>query len=83
VVSAVFTLGLLVFVTRELDAAETEGMLELDRDDADRFGSAQMNVPQMIPVGVGAIQEAPFLGEEDKHKILGDNARLLLGIGAG
>jgi predicted TIM-barrel fold metal-dependent hydrolase len=44
------------------------------------FGSDQMNVPQMIPVGVRAIQEAPFLSEEDKCKILGDNARKLLGI---
>jgi predicted TIM-barrel fold metal-dependent hydrolase len=44
------------------------------------FGSDQMNVPQMIPVGVSAIQEAPFLSEEDKRKILGDNARRLLGI---
>jgi len=32
---------------------------------------------------VSAIQEAPFLSEEDKRKILGDNARRLLGIGAG
>lgn len=44
------------------------------------FGSDQMNVPQMIPVGVSAIQEASFLSEEDKRKILGDNARKLLGI---
>ena len=44
------------------------------------FGSDQMNVPQMIPAAVSAIQEAPFLSEEDKCKILGDNARKLLGI---
>ena len=42
------------------------------------FGSDQMNVPQMIPVGVSAIQEASFLSEDDKRKILGDNARRLL-----
>jgi predicted TIM-barrel fold metal-dependent hydrolase len=46
------------------------------------FGSDQMNMPQMIPVAVSAIREAPFLSEEDKRKILGDNARRLLGIGA-
>ncbi len=45
------------------------------------FGSDQMNMPQMIPVAVSAIKEAPFLNEEDKCKILGDNARRLLGIG--
>lgn len=44
------------------------------------FGSDQMNMPQMIPVGVSAIQEASFLSEEDKRKILGGNARKLLGI---
>jgi hypothetical protein len=44
------------------------------------FGSDQMNMPQMIPVAVSAIREAPFLGEEDKRKILGGNARKLLGI---
>lgn len=44
------------------------------------FGSDQMNMPQMIPVGVSAIREAPFLSEEEKRKILGDNARKLLGI---
>jgi predicted TIM-barrel fold metal-dependent hydrolase len=44
------------------------------------FGSDQMNMPQMIPVGVNAIQEASFLSEDDKRKILGDNARKLLGI---
>jgi len=44
------------------------------------YGTDQMNMPQMIPVGVNAIREAPFLSEEDKKKILGDNARKLLGI---
>lgn len=44
------------------------------------FGSDQMNMPQMIPVGVTAIQEASFLSEEDNRKILGGNARKLLGI---
>ncbi len=46
------------------------------------FGSDQMNAPQMIPVAVSAIREASFLSEEDKRKILGDNARRLLGIHA-
>jgi predicted TIM-barrel fold metal-dependent hydrolase len=45
------------------------------------YGSDQMDVPQMMPVGVSAIREAPFLSEEDKRKILGGNARKLLGIG--
>jgi predicted TIM-barrel fold metal-dependent hydrolase len=44
------------------------------------FGSDQMEFPQMIPVGMSAIQEASFLSEEDKRKMLGDNARKLLGI---
>ncbi len=44
------------------------------------FGSDQMNMPQMMPVAVSAIREASFLSEEDKRKILGDNARKLLGI---
>ena len=44
------------------------------------FGSDHMDMPQMIPVGLSAIQEASFLSEEDKCKILGDNARRLLGI---
>ena len=44
------------------------------------FGSDQMEFPQMIPVGVSAIHKASFLSEEDRRKILGDNARKLLGI---
>lgn len=55
-------------------------VIDLVGPDKILFGSDQMDVPQMIPVGVSAIQEAPFLSEEDKHKILGDNARKLLGI---
>jgi len=43
------------------------------------YGTDQMAMPQMIAVGVSAIQEASFLSEEDKRKILGDNARRLLG----
>ena len=46
------------------------------------FGSDQMDMPEMIPVAVNAVQEASFLSEEDKRKILGDNARRLLGIQA-
>ncbi len=42
------------------------------------YGTDQMAMPQMIAVGVSAIQEASFLSEEDKRKILGDNARQLL-----
>jgi predicted TIM-barrel fold metal-dependent hydrolase len=44
------------------------------------FGSDQMAMPQMIPAAVSAIQEASFLSEDDRRKILGDNARRLLGI---
>jgi uncharacterized protein len=44
------------------------------------FGTDQMNLPDKIPIAVSAIQEAPFLSKEDKRKILGDNARKLLGI---
>jgi predicted TIM-barrel fold metal-dependent hydrolase len=39
------------------------------------------DIVEMIPVAVSAIREAPFLSEEDKRKILGDNARKLLGLG--
>jgi predicted TIM-barrel fold metal-dependent hydrolase len=46
------------------------------------FGTDQMNRADRIPIGVSAIREASFLSEEDKRKILGDNARRLLGIGA-
>ena len=42
------------------------------------FGSDQMRRPDKIPIAVCAIQEASFLGEEDKAKILGGNARRLL-----
>jgi predicted TIM-barrel fold metal-dependent hydrolase len=45
------------------------------------FGTDRMNNPDVIPIAVSAIQEAAFLSEEDKHKILGDNARHLLGMG--
>jgi len=41
-----------------------------------------MNATHMMPLAVSAIQEAPFLSEEDKRKILGDNARRLLGLGS-
>ena len=46
------------------------------------FGSDQMSAPHMIPTAVSAIQEASFLSEDDKRKILGENARKLLGIKA-
>ena len=45
------------------------------------YGTDQMNMPQMIPIGVSAVREASFLSDEDKRKILGDNARRLLGLG--
>ena len=46
------------------------------------FGSDQMHLPQMIPTAVNAIREASFLTEDDERKILGENARRLLGSGA-
>jgi hypothetical protein len=57
-----------------------EHVVETVGPDKILFGSDQMNVPQMIPVAVSAIEEAPFLSAVDKCKILGDNARKLLGI---
>jgi predicted TIM-barrel fold metal-dependent hydrolase len=45
------------------------------------FGTDQMGMPAKIPIAVSAIREATFLSEEDKRKILGDNARRLLGLG--
>jgi predicted TIM-barrel fold metal-dependent hydrolase len=44
------------------------------------FGTDQMGRPDKIPIAVNAILEASFLSEEDKRKILGDNARRLLGL---
>lgn len=38
------------------------------------FGSDQMKLPDKIPVAVEAIQEASFLSEEEKLKILRENA---------
>src|SRR5512136_1739338 len=55
-------------------------VIDLVGPDKILFGSDQMNVPQVMPSGVSAILEAPFLSEEDKRKILGENARKLLGI---
>jgi predicted TIM-barrel fold metal-dependent hydrolase len=55
-------------------------VIDLVGSDKILFGSDQMNVPQMMLSGVSAILEAPFLSEEEKRKILGENARKLLGI---
>jgi uncharacterized protein len=55
-------------------------VIDLVGPDKILYGSDQMNVPQMMPSGVSAILEAPFLSEEEKRKILGENARQLLGI---
>jgi len=56
-------------------------VIDLVGPDKILFGSDQMNVPEMMPSGVSAILEAPFLTQVDKRKILGENARHLLGIG--
>ena len=42
------------------------------------FGSDQMVWPQMISPAVEAIREAPFLSDQDKRNVLGENARRLL-----
>jgi uncharacterized protein len=42
------------------------------------FGSDQMVWPQMITPAVQSINEAPFLSDQDKRNILGENARRLL-----
>jgi hypothetical protein len=55
-------------------------VIDLVGPDKILYGSDQMDVPQMMPSGVSAILEAPFLCEEEKRKILGENARKLLGI---
>lgn len=45
------------------------------------FGTDQMSFPQMMPVGLSAITEAPYLNDEDKQRILWENARQLLRLG--
>ena len=47
------------------------------------FGSDWMGTPTRMAVALSAVQEADFLSEEDKAKILGGNARKLLGLSAG
>jgi uncharacterized protein len=42
------------------------------------FGTDQMVWPQMITPAVRSIRDAPFLSDEDKRNILGENARRLL-----
>jgi predicted TIM-barrel fold metal-dependent hydrolase len=44
------------------------------------FGTDQMVWPQMITPAVQAIREAPYLSDQDKRNILGENARRLLKI---
>jgi predicted TIM-barrel fold metal-dependent hydrolase len=44
------------------------------------FGSDQMVWPQMITPAVESIRGAPFLSDQDKKNILGENARRLLKI---
>jgi predicted TIM-barrel fold metal-dependent hydrolase len=56
------------------DVVETVG------SDKVLFGSDQMLSPDRIPVAVSAIQEASFLSEEEKRKILGENALRILGV---
>src|SRR5262249_18459757 len=42
------------------------------------FGSDQMVSPQMISFAVESIRNAPFLSDQDKRNILGEDARRLL-----
>ncbi len=44
------------------------------------FGSDQMVWPQMITPAVESIRDAPFLSDQNKRNILGENARRLLKI---
>jgi predicted TIM-barrel fold metal-dependent hydrolase len=44
------------------------------------FGTDQMVWPQMITPAVESIRDAPFLSDQDKRNILGENARRLLKI---
>jgi uncharacterized protein len=44
------------------------------------FGSDQMVWPQMITPAIKSIRDAPFLSDQDKRNILGENARRLLKI---
>jgi predicted TIM-barrel fold metal-dependent hydrolase len=44
------------------------------------FGTDQMVWPQMITPAVKSIRDAPFLSDQEKRNILGENARRLLKI---
>jgi predicted TIM-barrel fold metal-dependent hydrolase len=44
------------------------------------FGTDQMVWPQMITPAVESIRDAPFLSDQEKRNILGENARRLLKI---
>jgi uncharacterized protein len=56
------------------EAVETVG------SDRILFGSDQMVWPQMITPALESIRDAPFLSDQDKRNILGENARRLLKI---
>ncbi len=56
------------------EAVETVG------SDRILFGSDQMVWPQMITPAIESIRDAPFLSDQDKRNILGENARRLLKI---
>ena len=44
------------------------------------FGTDQMVWPQMITPALESIRDAPFLSDQEKRNILGENARRLLKI---
>jgi len=41
------------------------------------FGSDQMAWPQMITPAIESVRDAPFLSDQDKRNILGENEKML------
>jgi hypothetical protein len=67
-------LGKAVFERMLREAIDTVG------NDRILFGSDQMVWPQMITPAVAAIRDGKFLSEDDKRRILWENAAALFGI---
>ena len=63
---------------KKLFSRTLEETVETVGSDRILFGSDQMVWPQMITPAFESIRDAPFLSDQDKRNILGQNARRLL-----